>query len=180
MAYDSAAWLHKLSQRAPNRHVLAIPSGESLPHALRAFRVTRQWGSLDSIKIQGLPVWRMETLMVLIGAQPQSFRDWPNIGEWLSEACDRLEPELLLLELEGRPRSTWMRTGYILETGGGAAIADRLRELAPPGRGPFYLGSRDKGGRYDRRWEIMDSLLYRSARKSDVNSGQRSKRTGAT
>ncbi|MGH7556889.1 MAG: type IV toxin-antitoxin system AbiEi family antitoxin [Gemmatimonadota bacterium] len=179
VAYDSAAWLHRLSQRVPTRHVLAIPSGENVPHALRMYRVTRQWGRLDFIEIQSLPVWRMETLITLIGAQPQSFRDWPNIGKWLSEACDRLEPRLLLSELERRPRSTWMRTGYILEAGGGIAIADHLRTLAPPGRGPFYLGSRDGSGRYDKKWEVMDSLLrFRRTREVKVNSGQRQRRTG--
>ena len=163
VAYDSAVWLHKLSQRMPNKHVLAIHTGLSVPHALRSFRITRRWGKLDSIVIQELPVWRTETLVVLIGAQPLSFRDWPNMNEWLSQASDRLDRDLLMRELEGRPRSTWMRTGYILEKGGGDAIAETLRVEAPSGRGPFYLGRRDAKGRYDKRWEVVDSLLYRQA-----------------
>lgn len=163
VAYDSAVWLHKLSQRAPNRHVVAIPMSQSVPHALRIFRVTRRSGKLDSVTIHGLPVWRVETLVVLIGAQPLSFRDWPNMNEWLSQVSSRLNRELLMRELAGRHRSTWMRTGYMLEMGGGAAIAELLRLKAPPGQGPFYLGRRNAKGRYDKRWEVMDSLLYAQA-----------------
>ncbi|MGH7562838.1 MAG: type IV toxin-antitoxin system AbiEi family antitoxin [Gemmatimonadota bacterium] len=181
VAYDSAVWLHKLSQRMPNKHVLAIPSGESVPHALRIFRVTRRWGSLGSIKIKDLPVWQIETLIVMIGAQPLSFRDWPNMKEWLNQAFGRLNQELLLAELDGRPRSTWMRTGYLLETGGAVPIAEHLRRLAPRGRGPFYLGRRQVKSQYNKRWEVVDSLLRgRAPTDGKAVARRREKGTGPT
>jgi hypothetical protein len=161
VAYDSATWLHKFSLRMPRKHVLAIRKDLAIPHALRGFRITRRWANLAPVLIQGLPVWRVESLLVLIGVQPSSFRDWPNMSEWLGRACERLERGLVIHELEGRPRSAWMRTGYVLAHGGADGIADAVRVNAPPGRGPFYLGKRDAEGRYDRHWEVVDSLLSR-------------------
>lgn len=168
VAYESSAWLHQLASRIPGRHVLAIPPEKSVPHALRDFRVTRMWGSLANEDIDRLPVWTLETLLVLIGARPSGFRDWPNLGDWLNTAVEGLDPHRLLNELADRPRSAWMRTGYLIETGGGQHLADEIREGAPPGSGPFYLGSRHAPGRYDRRWEVHDSILkYRPIKSSD-------------
>lgn len=169
VAYESAAWLHQLASRAPRRHALAVSPAESVPHALRDFRVTRMWAKVAAETINDVPVWGTETLVVLIGARPLAFRDWPNIGEWLAAAAEQLEPRLLLHELDGRPRSAWMRTGYLLETARRHELAEQIRDLAPLGSGPFYLGSRHESGRYDRRWEVHDSTLrYRRVASSDI------------
>lgn len=52
-----------------------------------------------------------------------------------------------------------MRTGYLLEWAGNHDLADRIGEAAPAGSGPFYLGARDRPGRYSSKWQVMDSLL---------------------
>lgn len=162
VAYESAAWLNKLSQRPPARHVIAVPSGESVPRALADLRITRNWAHLDPIVIDDLPVWRIESLIALIGKSPLAFRDWPNIREWLPEAIARTGPGLLVEELEGRLTAAWARTGYLVATANGEDLAQRIRSAMPRAHGPFYLGRRDAPGRYDKTWEVVDSLLHRS------------------
>ncbi len=159
VGYDSAAWLQRLTSRSPAKHVLSIPPAASVPHALRGFRVTRVQASLEPDEVRGLPVWRVESLVALIGVRPSAFRDWPNIDEWLNIAVSRVDQGLLVAELEGRPRSAWMRTGYLVETGGHTPLADHIRDMAPPGSGPFYLGPRDAVSRYNKKWDVYDSLL---------------------
>ncbi|MEX2624360.1 MAG: type IV toxin-antitoxin system AbiEi family antitoxin [Acidimicrobiia bacterium] len=159
VAYESAAWVHRLTSRSPGKHVISIPGSESVPHALRGFRVTRVQSSLDPDQMRGLPVWPVESVLVLIGARPNAFRDWPNMREWLNTAVSRVDEQLLLAELQARPRATWMRTGYLIETGEAVSLADKIRDSAPPGTGPFYLGPRDAPGQYNRKWEVHDSVL---------------------
>jgi len=160
VAYESAAWQHGLTSRSPSRHVVSIAGSESVPHALRDFRVTRVVSRLEPDHLRGLPVWRLESLLVMIGARPDGFRDWPNIGEWVATAVADLDPKVVLAELEGRPRAAWMRTGYLVEMGRGAAVAEVIRKSAPQGSGPIYLGRRDAAGRYQSKWEVYDSLLW--------------------
>jgi hypothetical protein len=159
VAYESAVWLHNLSDRSPDRHVLSIPESESVPHALRDFRVTRIQPALDLVRIRDLPVWRLESIVVLIGARPTSFGDWPNLDAWFVNASRRGDPEAIASELAHRSRAAWMRTGYLLEWAGNHDLADRIRDAAPAGSGPFYLGDRDRPGRYSSKWLVVDSLL---------------------
>jgi predicted transcriptional regulator of viral defense system len=159
VAYESAVWLHNLSDRSPDRHVLSIRKSESVPHSLRDFRVTRIQPVLDRVEIRGLPVWSLESIVVLIGARPTSFGDWPNLDSWFGSAARRGDDETIVSELAHRSRAAWMRTGYLLERSGNDRLADRIRDAAPAGSGPFYLGARDRPGRYSSKWQVMDSLL---------------------
>lgn len=177
VAYDSTAWVHGLAQRVPERHVLAFPSQTVAPPALRDFRFTRQTGRLDPVDLDGLPTWRIETLLVLMGAHPTSYRAWPTVGEWLAEASEKIDQKLVLDELIQRPRSAWARTGYLLETGGQVDIAEAIEKRAPKGKGPFYLGPRKSGGRHDRRWDVRDSVLrFRDIHAADSGTGTDSAR----
>jgi len=159
VAYESAVWLHNLSDRSPTRHVLSIPKSESVPHSLRDFRVTRIQPVLDLVEIRDLPVWSLESLIVLIGARPNSFGDWPNLDSWFASAARKADPNAILSELAHRSRAAWMRTGYLLEWAGNHDLANRIRNAAAVGSGPFYLGARDRPGRYSSKWQVMDSLL---------------------
>ncbi|MFQ5524314.1 MAG: type IV toxin-antitoxin system AbiEi family antitoxin [Acidimicrobiia bacterium] len=159
VAYESAVWLHNLSDRSPDRHVLSIPKSESVPHSLRGFRVTRIQPVLDTVRIRNLPVWSLESLVVLIGARPTSFGDWPNLDSWFVGAARHADPEAIVSELAHRSRAAWMRTGYLLEWAANHDLADRIRSAAPAGSGPFYLGARDRPGHYSSKWQVMDSLL---------------------
>ena len=170
VAYESAVWLHNLSDRSPNRQVLSIPKSESVPHSLRDFRVTRVQPVLDTVGIRDLPVWSLESVVVLIAARPTSFGDWPNLDNWFVSAARRADHDAIVCELAHRPRAGWMRTGYLVEWAGNHDLADRIRDAAPAGSGPFYLGARDRPGRYSSKWQVMDSLL--GSARSDGGVGQ--------
>lgn len=159
VAYESAAWLHNLSERSPDRQVLSIPRPESVPHALRHFRVTRVQPALEAVDIRDLPVWRVESLIVLVGTRPAGFGDWPNLDAWWPGAVGQADSDAIMAELADRPASGWMRTGYLVERAGNQTLADRIHDTAPQGSGPFYLGPRDRPGRYNRKWRVKDSLL---------------------
>ena len=160
VAYESAAWLHGLARRPPEREVLAIPWPVVPPPALRDFRISRQWGELSPVILDELPVWPIETLLVLMGERPSAYRAWPTVVEWLPEAAERADVDLILRELNDLRLPTWARTGYILEAGGRQDIGDHVLNRAPSSpRGPFYLGPRKAPGRYNRRWKVRDSIL---------------------
>lgn len=163
LAAESAAWLHSLSARAPNRHVIAAPPGLRLPPALGDYRVIRYEAKLDPEVNNGLPLWRVATLLVAMSHRPASYRDWPNITEWLSQAASTATESDLRSELTNEPRSTWMRLAYLLDRGGQADLAHRLAADAPAGRGPYYLGSRDRRGRHAGRYDVIDSVLIEQA-----------------
>jgi hypothetical protein len=160
VAYESAAWLHNLMRRSPEVEVIAIKPGVSHPPALGVFRVTRMWGQLPPIEMNELPVWGVETLLVLMGQRPTAFRAWPTVMEWLPEAVSRADKVLLFKELQGRKLPTWARVGYLLEAGGGEEIGESIQgKVKLSRRGPFYLGRRIASGKYDKRWDVIDSIL---------------------
>ncbi len=163
VAYESAAWLHGFARRVPTRDVLAIPPGVLPPPALRHFRITRQWGKLDPVTNDALPVWRIETLIVLMANYPMGYKAWPTVSEWLPEAVSRVSADLILRELTSRRKATWARVGYVLEVAGRRDLADQLFKInEPAGRGPSYLGPRRAHGKFNKRWDLVDSILYPS------------------
>jgi hypothetical protein len=165
VAYESAAWLHNLAQRSPEVEVIAIKPTVNPPPALKVFRITRMWGQLPPIWMNELPVWGLETLLVLMGERPMAFRAWPTVMEWLAEAVSRVDQDTLFKELQGRRLPTWARTGYLLELGGREDIGESIqRKVKLSRRGPFYLGRRTSFGRYDKRWDVIDSIFLPKGR----------------
>ncbi|MEA1978738.1 MAG: type IV toxin-antitoxin system AbiEi family antitoxin [Chloroflexota bacterium] len=171
VAYESAAWLHGFSRHPPEKDVISLPSEIDPPPALKGFRITHIQGQSDPVQIDQLPIWSVETLIVLMGDRPMSYRAWPTVMEWLGEATSRADYGLILKELSGRGTATWARTGYILEAGGRDDFGEKIRQQLDPSRkGPFYLGPRNSPGKVDKRWDVRDSiLLYRSIPKSNRN-----------
>ena len=116
--------------------------------------------------IWGLPIWKPETLLVFMGSHPSQF-SWADIADWLWEACDTIDADLLAGELDGRPRSAWMKTAYLLNEGERPDIADSLVESAPgDNTGPYVLGHRERRiGRFIYRpvwspkFQLTDYLL---------------------
>jgi hypothetical protein len=159
VAAESAAWLQGLSGRPPSRHAIAVPAKLELPPALGAFRAVRHPAQLQAEVIDGLPTWRVESLLVLMAAKPGLYRDWRNVAEWLAEAMERIDDDRFREELVGRRRSTWARTAYLAARGGRGELAQELIGTAPPGTGPYYLGPRDRSGQYDSRFDVIDSYL---------------------
>ena len=163
IAAESAAWLHSLSTRSPNRHVIAATPGLRLPPALGDYRVVRYEAKLDPEVNNGLPMWRVPTLLVAMSHRPASYRDWPNVTEWLSQAASRATESELRAELADEPRSTWMRLAYLLDRGGQVDLAHRLAAEGPAGHGPYYLGSRNRRGRHAGHYDVIDSVLVEQA-----------------
>lgn len=160
LAMESAAVALGLAGRVPEQEVLSLPRGTRLPKALDEWRVVRLDIKPDDLsRIDGLPVWRVETLLVGMARRPDGYRDWPNVAEWLTEAVERVDLAVIRQQLVGAPRAAWRRAGYLLSVGGRADDGIALVDAAPAGNGPVYLGRRDKDGRYDKRFDVIDSVL---------------------
>lgn len=167
IAEESAAWLHGLSGRAPQRHVVSTLPGIAIPRSLRAFRAVHFSPHLDPARIDGLPVWCRETLLVMMAVRPASFGDWNNALDWLGEAIDASDPEMIDRELTDQPTAVGVRLAYLF------ARADRSDHLTPYLRniprphGPVYLGREREHGRYDSGFNVVDSLLPIGPNRAD-------------
>ncbi len=160
LAMESAAVALGLAGRVPDREVLWVPPGRRVPKSFGDWRAVRLAVSDDAIApVDGLPTWRVETLLAGMAVRPDGFHDWPNVGEWLARAVSQADADSVARSLVGAPRAAWQRASYLLATGGQEAAASDVFQQAPPGRGPAYLGPRQKKGRFDRRFEIVDSVL---------------------
>ena len=140
-------------------NVIATPAGLRIPPALGDYRVIRRAAKLDPEVRNGLPVWGAATLLVAMSHRPASYRDWPNVADWLDQAVSEVSDEELRVELTDEPRSTWMRLAYLLDRGGRSDLANDLAVLAPEGQGPYYLGPRDRRGRHHGGFDVIDSAL---------------------
>ncbi|MGF1665305.1 MAG: type IV toxin-antitoxin system AbiEi family antitoxin [Acidimicrobiia bacterium] len=163
IAAESAAWHLGLGARPPTRHVLAAPADYRVPPALSGYRIIRHQPRLPSRTRDGLPVMSEASLLTSMAARPSTYRDWPNVAEWLGDIVGRYTEEDLRVELESQPRSVWMRTCYLISRGGDTDTATRIRDDAPEGTGPYFLGT-NHTGTYDRVFSVVDSLLAPRAR----------------
>ena len=157
VAAESAAYLLGLAARRPDREVVGAPADVRTPKALRDLRVVHWTPRVEFIVKDGLPVWSVTTLLAFMAAKPGGFRDWPNVGEWIVQAAVVTPVEAIAEELSGHPRAAWARAAYLLEGGAQSDDAAHLMERAPSGTGPFYLGRRAVSGRYDGRFDVVDS-----------------------
>lgn len=157
VAAESAAYLLGLGSRRPEREVVGAPSGVRPPKAFSAFRVVSWVPRTPLLQRDSLPTWSAATLIAFMGTRPSGYRDWPNAGEWLAQATAGVGDEDLARELNGRARSAWARTAYLLDRGGASARARELLSAAPPGSGPYYVGARRREGRYAKAFDVIDS-----------------------
>ena len=126
--------------RRPTGPRIGMPPRAKVPGCLDGYTVHRWAPQIPLDEIDGLPVWKPETLVVYMGARPVSF-SWEDIAEWLWQACECLNEDLLLAELEGRPRAVWMKTAYIIEAGERPDLSDVLQNRAPTNaKGPYEFG----------------------------------------
>lgn len=156
----SAVWLHGWANHAPVPAVIAAAPEREMPKSLRDLRVVRWARRSDTVDITGLPVWRASTLVAFMAAKPGRFGDWANASAWLDRACEQASPDTIAHELDGFPRSAWARAAYLLDVGARERDAMRLLHQAPPGKGPYHLGNRDRpNGRYSQRFDVVDHVL---------------------
>ncbi|MEI7813839.1 MAG: type IV toxin-antitoxin system AbiEi family antitoxin [Coriobacteriia bacterium] len=157
VAAESAAYLSGLASRRPDREVIGAPAGVRAPKALGDLRVVHWTPRAQFVVKDGLPVWSVTTLLAFMASKPGGYWDWPNVGEWIVQAARVNTLEAIVEELSGHPRAAWARAAYLLDKGAESGDAVRLMELAPSGVGPFYLGRRSVSGRYDGRFNVVDS-----------------------
>lgn len=162
LAAESAAWAWGLSARPPTHHALAVPEGFRTPPALESYRIVRFEPALPPEERDGLPVLSVTSLVASMAIRPSSYRDWPNVTEWLPEAVPRIDAAGLAAELRCEARAAWMRASYLLWLGGDEAAAGELASEAPAGSGPFYFGPRTRPGRHVGRFQLVDSLLVKT------------------
>ena len=165
IAGKSVAQIHGWLRRgaAPT---IGCPPRHKLPRCLNDYRVCRWEPRIPLDVLEGLPVWKPETLLVFMASQPSQFQ-WDDISEWLWEACDRIDKDLLRSELNGRPRSAWAKTAYLIDAGHRPDTADDLMNAAPAeDTGPYVLGHREKhSGRFayppawSSKFNVTDYLL---------------------
>lgn len=160
LAMESAAVLLGLAGHIPEREVLAVPPGYRVSKALRDWRVIGLSLPGDAVREgEGLPVWRVEALLVGMAVRPDGYGDWHNVAQWLARAVGQANTAKVGSFLDGASRAGWRRAGYLFASGGRPDVGIELIEQAPPGRGPVYLGPRDRPGRFDARFEVIDSVL---------------------
>ncbi len=160
LAMESAAVLLGLAGHVPEREVLAVPPGYRVSKALRDWRVIGLSLPGDPTQeAEGLPVWRVEALLAGMAVRPDGYGDWRNVAQWLPRAVGQASAAEVASFLDGASRAGWRRAGYLFARGGRSDIGIELIEHAPPGRGPVYLGPRDRPGRFDVRSEVIDSVL---------------------
>lgn len=157
VAAESVAYLLGLASRRPDREVIGAPAGVRTPQALGDLRVVHWTPRTKFVVKDGLPVWSVTTLLAFMASKPGGYRDWPNVGEWIVQAARVTTAEAIAEELSGHPRAAWARAAYLLDRGAESDIAVHLMGLAPSGTGPYYLGTRAVSGRYDRRFDVVDS-----------------------
>ncbi|MGI8939949.1 MAG: type IV toxin-antitoxin system AbiEi family antitoxin [Iamia sp.] len=163
LAMESAAVALGLAGRVPDRDVLWVPPGLRVPKSFGDWRVVHLAVGDDGIEsVDSLPTWRVETLLTGMARRPDGFHDWPNVAEWLDRAVSGVDAETVGRALTGAPRAAWQRAAYLLAMGGDGPAGVALFEQAPSGRGPAYLGPRQRKGQFDKRFEIVDSVLAAS------------------
>jgi hypothetical protein len=157
VAAESAAYLLGYASRRPDPDVVSVSADVTVPPALREYRVVH-WQPREPLEHRDqLPVWAPTTLLAFMATKPALYRDWPNAGEWLPRAAAAASADRLCRELNGRPRSSWARAGYLLSVGGKSDSALQILAHAPEGAGPYYLGSRSRPGRHSKTFDVIDS-----------------------
>ncbi len=159
----SAVWLRGFSDRAPNKHELAVPPAVRVPKALsNAYRVVRFEAELEPEVVEGLPVQRPASLLVHLASRPTDVRSWTVFVEALPDLVTGTSAEEMAKEVRSRSGSTRARLGYLLE----GQDTDHLH-LTDLGvvrpAGTIWFGPRDGKVHYDARWNIADTVLKASA-----------------
>ncbi|MDE0171379.1 MAG: hypothetical protein OXS29_18030 [bacterium] len=130
--------------RRPVGPAIGMPPGEATPRCLSGYATHRWEPQIGLDELHGLPMWKPETLLCYMAARPSRLC-WEDVSEWLWAVCENLDVDLLLAELERRPRAVWMKTGYLADVGERPDLGSALVAAAPSGgRGPYVLGWRER------------------------------------
>lgn len=161
LAMESAASVLGLAQRIPEREVVALPHRATFPKALGGeWRYVRVEMPEEGIaKIDGLPVWDREGLIVGIGVRPAGYKDVAGLGQWLSASSYEVDVESVLRLLAPMGAAARQRTAYLLLASGNLTGAKQIVAAYPPIE-TAWLGPRQQGGRYDPLTKVSDTVLH--------------------
>ena len=166
IAGKTVAMLHGWLWR-PVGPAVGLPPGTRVPRCLDDFAVHRWEPQIGMDEFCGLPMWKPETMLCYMAARPSRIC-WEDVSEWLWALCENLNLDLLLAELERKPRAVWMKAGYLADVGERQDLGEALVAASPPnGRGPYVLGWRERRWPYSTwespvrvpKYEIVDYLL---------------------
>lgn len=162
LAMESAASVLGLAQRIPEREVVALPDNATFPKALGGeWRYVRVEMPEEGIsKIDGLPVWDRESLIVGIGVRPSGYKDVAGLGQWLSASAYEVDAEKVMRLLAPMGAASQQRTAYLLQASGNLSGAQQVVTAYPPME-TAWLGPRQQSGRYDPLTKVNDTVLYR-------------------
>lgn len=163
LAMESAASVLGLAQRAPEKEVVALPTGLALPKALvgdwRSVGVHLPDEAVTSTR-EGLPSWNLEGLLAGIAIRPSGYNDIPGLAQWLPEAAAQADTALLAKILSGAAASAKQRATFLLGAGGNTAARDWFISRWPA-QAVAWFGSRDGDGVFDSASQVNDTVLYR-------------------
>lgn len=160
VASHSAAWLHGWANHQSDPPDISAYPGTLIPRALRGFSVVRWHSAQPALDLSELPVWGADTLIAFMASRPTRFGGWTNASSWLPDAAKQATYDGLRNELADEPHSSWARAAYLLTWSGQPHIADVITQDAPPGVGPFHLGSRATGQSiYNKQHDVVDHVL---------------------
>lgn len=162
LAMESAAGVHGLAQRFPEREVVALPKGTPEPKSFRReWRViTTALPSTASTMINDLRVWTVEALLVGIGERPTNYRDMAGLAQWLSEAASRANVSVMRELLRLLPIAATQRTAYLFAAVDDHHARDQILGSSKPTQ-VVWFGPRSKSGVFDAATGVHDTVLRR-------------------
>ncbi len=136
----------------------AVPAGLLSEGKASLSRIHR-WDVRTPLLWHGMaPCWRYETEIVYIAARPRRYA-LTEMHDYLWDLSHASVAEHLAAELQGQPRSVWMRTCLLLRYGCRRDLAAALLAAAPGGSGPYYFNEAGSSpaARSERRRQRPDS-----------------------
>lgn len=160
LAMESAATLHGLAQRLPAQEVVALPRDATLPKAFAGDwrSVQLDLGPEGTTRVNGLPVWTIDALLVGIAARPSGYQDVAGLGQWLELATRQADIDDVASLLLSQNAATRQRAAHLFSATCVDDKADRLLRIYPPSQ-PVWFGPRTTGGHYDSQAMVNDTLL---------------------
>lgn len=160
LAMESAASVLGLAQRVPEREVVSLVGGEPFPKAFagdwRHVRIDLPNDVLT--KVNGLPTWDLDGLLIGIAVRPSAYKDHAGLGQWMSQVGPRFDVAKVVRALASGSAGTRQRVAYLLGVSGYPSAAEAVVAAYPP-TDTSWLGPRRAGGRFDPVSKVSDTLL---------------------
>jgi hypothetical protein len=159
LAMESAASVLGLSQHLPEREVVGLPPGMTLPKAMSEWRSVTAAMPAEGVTLRDyLPAWTLEGLIAGIALRPSAYQDLPDLAQWLPDAGRELKQRELFACLAGAPQSAWQRAAYLARLARADAVSDAIVTEHPP-QHPIWFGATRHGGLSDPVAKVTDADL---------------------